>query len=162
MNRYDSEKMSESIEIIEFLLNNNKSSEKYAIEVLYVSEVHSVRKVTMLPCTPAFIIGIINFRGKIISVVDIRNFLGFSSEPIDAENVRKAIVVKLNDIEIGIAADAILGCDKICTSEIQKNALPSINFKNSHIKGLTKGKSIVLDIKNIMMDEKIIVNEEVV
>lgn len=162
MNRYDSEEMIENIEIIEFLLNNDKSSEKYAIEVLYVSEVHSVKNVTMLPCTPAFIIGIINFRGKIISVVDIRNFLGFSAELIDAENVSKVIVVKLNDIEIGIAADAILGCNKICTSEIQKNALPSINFKSNHLKGVTKERSILLDIKNILMDENIIVNEEVV
>lgn len=162
MNKYDSEENIESIEIIEFLLNNDKFSEKYAIEVLYVSEVYSVKNVTMLPCTPAFIIGIINFRGKIISVVDIRNFLGFSAEVIDAENVRKVIVVKLNDIEIGIAADAILGCDKIYTSEIQKNALSSINFKSNHLKGVTKKRSILLDIKNILIDEKIIVNEEVV
>ena len=162
MNRYNSEENIESIEIIEFLLNNDKSSEKYAIEVLYVSEVYSVKNVTMIPCTTAFIIGIINFRGKIISVVDIRNFLGFSAEAIDAENVRKVIVVKLNDIEIGIAADAILGCDKIYTSEIQKNALSSINFKSNHLKGVTKKRSILLDIKNILMDENIIVNEEVV
>lgn len=162
MNRYDSEEMLESIEVVEFLLNNDKSSERYAIEVLYVSDVHSARNVTMLPCTPAFIIGIINFRGKIISVIDIRNFLGFSAESTDAESVRKVIVVKLNDIEIGIAADAILGCDKIYISEIQKNALPSIDFKSSYFKGVTKERSIVLDIKNILMDEKIIVNEEVV
>ena len=64
------------MEIIEFALNTDNSVEKYAIEVLYVNEVYFVKRVTALPCIPPFIIGIMNFRGKIISVIDIRNFLG--------------------------------------------------------------------------------------
>lgn len=151
-----------SIEIIEFLLNSDKSKEKYAIEVLYVDEVCSLKSITKLPCTPTFIIGIINFRGKIVSVIDIRNFLGFNFKSINCNDVKNVIVVKFNGIEFGIAADSILGCTKIPILEIQKDILPITNTKKHCFKGLTKEKSIVLNIKNIILDKKIIINEEVV
>lgn len=152
----------ESMEIIEFALNTNNSVEKYAIEVLYVNEVYSVKRVTALPCTPPFIIGIMNFRGKIISVIDIRTFLGFSVKKIDGNAVRKVIVIKVDEIEVGIAADSILGCNKVSLTEIQQNVLTITNLKDNYFKGVTKGMSIVLNIENIMLDEKIIVDEEII
>ena len=162
MEKCNVEENIESIEILEFELNTDNSSEKYAIEVAYVNEVHSVKRVTKLPCTPSFIIGIMNFRGKIISAIDIRNFLGFSVGRIDADTVKKVIVIKVNDIEVGIIADGIIGCNKIPLAQIQKNVLTITNFKTDYFKGITKERSIILDIKNIMLDEKIIVDEEVI
>lgn len=159
MGKGNVEKKRKSIELLEFVLNSDSSSERYAIEILYLNEVYSVKCVTMLPCTPSFIIGIVNFRGKIISVVDIRNFLGFTSKKINADTVKKVIVTKINEIEVGIAADGILGCNEILLLEIQKNIL---NTKTDYFIGITKNRSIILDIKNIMMDEKIIVNEEII
>ncbi|MEJ8554566.1 chemotaxis protein CheW [Tepidibacter sp. Z1-5] len=151
-----------STEILEFVLNDDGSSQKYAVEVAYINEVYSIKNVTMLPCTPAFIVGIMNFRGKIISVIDIRNFLGFTMNKIDADNVKKVIVINMNEIELGIAVDEILGCKDIHLSEIQKNISTITNFNTYYFEGITKERSIVLDIKNIMMDEKIIVNEDVI
>lgn len=155
------EENKESIEVIEFTLNSD-TVERYAIEVLSLNEVYSVKSVTKLPCTPSFIIGIMNFRGKIISVIDIRNFLGFTAKKIDGDTVRKVVVVKVDEIEVGIAADSILGCNIIPLSEIQKNVLTITNLKAEYFKGITKERSIVLDIENIMMDERIIVDEEVI
>ncbi len=151
----------ESTEILEFVLNDDLS-QRYAVEIVYVNEVYSIKNVTMLPCTPSFIVGIMNFRGKIISVIDIRNFLGFTMEKIDADNVKKVIVINVDELEIGIAVDDILGCKDIYLSELQKNVLTITNFNTDYFKGITKERSIVLDIKNIMMDEKIIVNEDVI
>jgi purine-binding chemotaxis protein CheW len=156
------EEIVEYIEVIEFTLNTDNSVEKYAVEVLYVNEVYSVKKVTALPCTPPFIIGIMNFRGKIISVIDIRNFLGFSVKKIDGDRVRKVIVIKVEELEVGVAVDSILGCNKIPLTEIQKKLLTITNLKVDYFKGVTREMSIVLNIKNIMEDEKIIVNEEVI
>lgn len=149
----------ELVEILEFALNNDNSLVRYATEILYVNEVYSVKSVTLLPCTPSFIIGIINFRGKIISVIDIRNFLGFTSKKIDADTVNKIIVMKLNEIEVGIAVEEVIGCSKINLFELQKDVLTITNFKEEYFKGITKERTVVLDIKNILMDEKIIVNE---
>ncbi|QZY57299.1 chemotaxis protein CheW [Crassaminicella profunda] len=162
MERCDRVEEVEKIEILEFLLKNEEGKEKYAAEVLYANEVYSVNCVTMLPCTPSFIIGIMNFRGKIISVIDMRNFLGFTMKKIDADSVKKVIVMKVNEIEVGIAVDSIVGCREIFVSEIQKNILTITNFNKDYFKGMTKTRSIILDIKNIMMDKKIIINEEIV
>lgn len=162
MEKYDVEEKVKIIEVLEFTLNTGTSIEKYGVEVIFVCEVHRVKSVTKLPCTPSFMIGIINFRGKIISVIDIRNYLGFSINTIDAEMVKKVIVIKVNDMEIGIAVDGILGCREISLSEIQKNVLTITNLKPDYFKGITKERSIIIDIKNVMIDEKIIVNEEVI
>ena len=81
---------------------------------------------------------------------------------IDGDTVRKVIVVKVDEIEVGIAADSILGCNKIPLTEIQQNVLTITNLKANYFKGVTKEMSIVLNIKNIMMDERIIIEEEVI
>ncbi|WP_099190851.1 chemotaxis protein CheW [Tepidibacter mesophilus] len=162
MEEFNKEEIFESTEILEFVLNDDDSSQKYAVEVVYVNEVYSIKNVTMLPCTPAFIVGIMNFRGKIISVIDIRNFLGFTVAKINADNVKKVIVINMDEIEVGIAIDGILGCKNISLSEIQKNISTITNFNANYFKGVTKERSIVLDIKNIIMDEKFIVNEDII
>lgn len=162
MGKCNESQVDSSIEVIQFLLDTDNSNEKYAIEISYVDEIYSAKGITQLPCTPYFIIGIMNFRGKIISIIDIRIFLGFSSKAINFKNVKNVIVVKVNEMEIGIAADHILGCSKIPLSEIQKEVLTITNAKKEHFKGVTKERSIILHIKNIMLDENIIVNEEVI
>lgn len=162
MTKSSKEKISKDVEILEFELNSDDFTQRYAIEIIYVNEVYSIKNVTILPCTPPFIVGIMNFRGKIISVIDIRNFMGFTVKKIEADNVKKVIVVNIDEIEVGIAIDNILGCRDINLSEIQKNVLTITNSNTEYFKGVTKERSIVLDIKNIIINEKIIVNEDVV
>lgn len=162
MEKLNIEEKTQQIEVLEFELDTDNYSEKYAIEIQYLNEVHSVKSVTKLPCTPSFIIGIINFRGKILSVIDIRNFLGFTTKRTEYDNVKKVIVVKVNELEVGIAADSILACNVIPLCEVQKNVLTIMDFKSGYFKGITKEGSIVLNIKNIMLDEKIIIDEEVI
>ncbi len=60
----------EHIEVLEFIL----AHERYAIETAWVQEVYPLRQLTPLPGTPAFVLGVVNVRGKIISVMDLRVF----------------------------------------------------------------------------------------
>ena len=60
----------EYLEVVEFLL----AYETYAIETAYVREVYPLKELTVLPCTPPFVLGIINVRGQILSVIDIKKF----------------------------------------------------------------------------------------
>jgi len=149
------------MEVIEFEISNNANKEKYAFDIKYVNEVFRYKKVTPLPCTPSFIIGIINFRGKILSVIDIRNFMGFTTDAKDFNEVRQVIVVKVNDFEVGISVDNILGYYSISLEEIQKTVLTITNERKEFFIGLTNNSTMLLDIKNIMLSEKIIVNDSV-
>ena len=60
-----------ALECLEFLLAN----ETYAIEMCWVAETCPLKTLTPIPCTPAFVAGIINVRGRIVSVIDIRTFM---------------------------------------------------------------------------------------
>ena len=145
------------MEIIEVNINN----EKYAFDIKYINEVFKPKKVTPLPCTPSFIIGIINYRGKILSAIDIRNFIGFTNDTKDSYEVREVIIVKVNDFEVGILVDNILGYYSISLEEIQKNVLTITDEKKEFFIGIARNSTMVIDIKNIMLSEKIIVNDSV-
>jgi len=149
------------MEVIEFEISNNDIKEKYAFDIKYINEVFKLKKITHLPCTPSFVIGIINFRGKILSVIDIRNFIGFTSDAKDFNEVRQVIVVKVNEFEVGIAVDNILGYYSISSEEIQQTVLTITNERKEFFIGIVQNGTIVLDIKNIMLSEKIIVNDSV-
>lgn len=161
MDRCIIEEKEKSIEILEFNLNNDDSIEKYAVEILYVYEVYAIKSIAVLPCTPPFIIGITNFRGKVISVIDIRNFLGFTIKKRNIDSIKNIIVIHIDELEFGIVADSIIGCSEVLLSEIQKNILGITNSKTNYIKGINKHRSIIIDMKNIIMDERIIVDEEI-
>ena len=60
----------QTIEVIEFLL----AYERYAMELDHVREVFPLKEITPLPGTPPFVLGIINVRGQIVSVVDLKKF----------------------------------------------------------------------------------------
>lgn len=145
------------MEVIEFNVNN----EKYAFDIKHINEVFKPKKVTPLPCTPSFIIGIINFRGKILSVIDIRNFIGFTHDIKDFNEVRQVIIVKVNEFEVGILVDNVLGYYSISTEEIQKNVLTLTEDRKEFIVGIARNSTMIIDIKNVMLSEKIIVNDSV-
>ncbi|NQU51109.1 MAG: chemotaxis protein CheW [Bacteroidetes bacterium] len=151
----ETEVAGEQIEVLEFLL----SEEKYAIDSTYISEVIRIADLTPLPCTPSFILGIINKRGQILSVVDIKKFFNLPEKGIT--NLNRVIVVKHNEIEIGILTDEIIGNTTVNIQSLQKE-LPALNkIANNYVMGISKERLIVLDIKEMLLDEKIIINEEI-
>jgi purine-binding chemotaxis protein CheW len=70
MSRKEEKAYDEYIEVVEFLL----AHEKYGIESKCVREVYPLKELTPVPCTPSFVRSIINVRGKILSVIDIKKF----------------------------------------------------------------------------------------
>lgn len=149
----DSDGMKEKMDTLEFMLSN----EKYAIDSTYVSEVVKIKDLTPLPCTPSFILGIINRRGQILSVIDIKKFFNMPEKGIT--NLNRVIIVKHEEIEVGILTDEIVGNSAIDLDVLQTK-VPSVNeIADNYILGLAKERFIILDIKELLLDEKIRVNE---
>lgn len=143
----------EKLDILEFIL----ADERYAVELQCVTEVVKIKELTPLPCTPSFIKGIINKRGQIISVIDIKKFFNLPEKGIS--NLNRVIVVKHNDIELGILCDEVVGTSTIDANVFQNN-VPSINkIADNYVMGVSHERLIVLDIQSILLDEKIIVDE---
>lgn len=144
----------DNIEVVEFEL----AYEKYAIESRYVSEVYPMSDFTNLPCTPAFIMGIMNLRGSILSLVDIRRFFGLQIKGLS--NLNRVLVVKTEDMEMGLLADFIMGVKIIPKDSIQP-PLPTFSaIQTKYLKGVTKDPLIILNVEKIFSDPSIIVNEE--
>lgn len=147
--------LGEHINALQFIL----SGEKYTIDSSYVSEVILLEDMTSLPCTPDFILGVISVRGKIISVINIKSFFNLPDTGIS--NLNRVIVVKNDSFEIGILADEIIGNSIIYLDSLQKKIATVTEVPDNFIIGLTDERIIILDIKELLEEEKIIINEEV-
>ena len=145
----------EQLEGLEFLL----ADERYAIDANYVCEVIPLKELTQLPCTPDFILGIINVRGKIIAVIDIKQFFNLPEKGITELN--RVVIVKYEDIELGILADEIIGSTQIFPDKLQSSIPTITDIRNDYLLGVTQDRLIIFNIKEFLLNEKIIINEEV-
>lgn len=140
---------------LEFLL----SDQRYAIDTVYVSEVILINEMTPLPCTPEFVLGIINLRGNILSVIDIKRFFNIPTKGIT--NLNRVIVLKHDDLELCIIVDDIVGDLDIELEKLKTNVTALTKGNENFIIGVTEDRLIVLDIKELLLYEKLIVNEEI-
>ncbi len=154
LEKTDENSLQESIEIIEFRL----SYETFGIETAFVREVYPLKDYTILPGTPSFVIGIVNVRGQIISVIDLKKFFNLPEKGLGEMN--KVIIIQNERMEFGILADVIQGTHSVLLDTIQ-TSLPEISgIGGEYLKGVTNEHLIILDAKRILEDEKIIVNQE--
>ena len=93
--------------MVEFLI----ASERYGIESHHVREVYPVRDLTVLPCVHPHVLGVINVRGRIVSVVDLKTFFELPEKGLT--DLNKAIIVATAQMELGILVDAVVGRVKV-------------------------------------------------
>lgn len=153
--REGTEAGADSFEVIEFLLTN----ETYAVETLFVREVYPMIELTPLPCTPAFVFGLINIRGQILTVIDMKGFFDLPERGVT--NLNKVIVVRKDGMELGILADEIIGIRTIAAGEIRPPLSTMTGIHAEYLKGVTAERLIVLDMERFLTDRKLIVQEEV-
>jgi purine-binding chemotaxis protein CheW len=143
------------LEVVEFLL----ADERYAIETSFIREIFPLGEITPLPCTPAFIVGIINFRGQILSVIDIKKF--FDLDESNSGDLKKLLIVRDEESEMGFLADDIVGSRSILLEEIQPSLPTLTGIREEYFRGVTNERIAILDVAKILSDKRIIVHEEV-
>lgn len=151
----DEEASSEQIEIVEFLLAN----ERYGFAAEHVREVDPLRDFTPVPCTPPFVLGLINVRGQILTVLDIRKFFDLPQKGIT--NLNKVLILRTPEVEVGVLADEILGMRWVPLSELQPSLPTLTGIRAEYLRGVTADRLVVLDAARILSDKRIIVHEEV-
>jgi len=145
----------ERMQVIVFGLNK----EKYAIEVKYIREVCSLKEITAVPCAPDFVEGIVNIRRKIISVINLKKFFGYSEQKMNKEQILpKILILHSEDNEFGILVDSIEGVWSLSQKDIQLS-LPSLGgVKQEFFKGVTKEPLVILDGAKIVASPSLIVH----
>jgi len=144
-----------SLELLEFRL----ARESYALETHYVREVYPLKNLTPLPCTPPFVLGIVNVRGRILPVLDLKKFFELPEEGLT--DLHRIILVHGNDLELGLLADVIAGVRTIPVERLQASLPTLTGIRAEYLKGVTAERLVVLDLDRILADPKIIVHEEV-
>ena len=143
------------LQVVEFVV----ADERYAVESARIREVYRMKELTPLPCTPPFVLGIINVRGQIVSVIDIKKFFGLPEKGLT--DLNKVIIVRSGDMEVGLLADAIVGSRRIPTAGIHPPLPTLTGIGADYLTGVTGEGLVVLDVGRILSDEAIIVHEEV-
>jgi len=146
----------ESVEVIEFML----AHERYAVEVEYVREVYPLKDLTPVPCVPSFVLGIINVRGQVISVVDVKEF--FDLPRTEITDGHRVIIVGNELMELGIVSDAVLGEKKVPMEVIQSDTSALMGLREGYVRGVTTDRLIIINIERMLSDESIVVHQEVV
>ena len=144
----------ESLLVVEFQL----FPEKYCLASACVSEVLPIKGITPIPGAPAFVLGVMNVRGKIISIVNLKIF--FNLKEIGLTERNKIIVIKQDQMEFGIVTDAITGTREIFINSLSPPPATINGIGAEYVKGVTPDGLILLEISSILAGNSLIVNQK--
>ena len=131
--------------------------ERYGIELLGVREVCALKELTPVPCTPAFVLGIINLRGEIHTVIDLKKFFDLPESGLTELN--KILILNSGDMRLGILADAIQGVRTVRLADMEPSLPTLTGIRADYLRGVTNERLIVLDAAKILSDEHLLVHE---
>ncbi|MCX7710410.1 MAG: chemotaxis protein CheW [Clostridia bacterium] len=129
--------------------------ETYGIPIQHVIEIIGIQRITEVPDLPVYAKGIINLRGKIIPVIDVR--LKFRKPEKDYNDRTCIIVVDINEIAIGLIVDTVAEVLSIADENIVPPPELKSGFGNRYIKGIGK---VGDEVKLLIDCERILENEE--
>lgn len=130
-------------------------NETYGIEIKYVTEIIGMQAITEIPELPDYIKGIINLRGKIIPVMDVR--LRFKKEPRPYNDRTCVIVVDIKDVSIGLIVDTVSEVLSIPEQDIVEPPKMNKGFNNKYIKRIGK---VGNDVKLLLDCEKLLTEDD--
>lgn len=137
-------------------------NEVYGIEIRHVTEIVGIQKITEVPDMPSYVKGVINLRGSVIPVVDVR--LRFSMKPRDYDDRTCVIVVSVNEAPIGLVVDAVREVISILPDQISPPPSVSRGEVNRYIQGIGRFDEeviILLGMNELLYDKRIISAAEV-
>ena len=153
---YDEEKKNRKTEGGKFL-TFYLAGEEYGIEILSVYEIIGMMAITRVPGTQEYICGIINLRGKVVPIVDLRKKFGMEPKEYDSETC--IVVVNVHGIDAGIVVDRVSEVITIPDEDIEPAPSFGKDVNFDYILGIGKSQSrikILLDIDRVISSDKII------
>jgi len=142
-------------EVVIFTLGD----EVYGVEAVHVENIYPLEGLTPIPCTPDFVVGVVNLRGRIFSVLDLHRFMGLTGITTD-ENTQ-VIAVNVAGLEVGILANDVRSVGPLALDKLDP-ALPTVTHVAAEFtRGVTPDMVVLLDLEALMRDRRMVVHEEV-
>ena len=143
----------ESLELLEFLIGK----ERYAVETVFVGEVFPPGDITPVPCTPPFVAGVVNLRGRIVPVVDLKVLFGIRSA---GEKTPRIVLLHSGGNEIGLLTDGVPGISIIGREAVRPPLSAPAGLPGAYMAGIAGNDLAVLDGDRILRDIALTVDEE--
>ena len=141
----------EDLRWVTFRLEN----EKYGINVMQVQEVLRVTEIAPVPGAPSYVLGIINLRGNVVTVIDTRSRFGLASAEMDDST--RIVIIEAEDQVVGILVDSVAEVVDLKASEIE--TAPNVGTEESakFIQGVASHDDellILVDLNKLLSDEE--------
>lgn len=133
------------------------SRESYAIESRFVREVVAVTDITPLPGAPAHVMGVVNLRGNVLAVMDLRRFFNLADQGVT--DLARVIVLGDARAEFGIVVDSAAGQISLPHANI-KAATDIAGMRSAFITGVTTDARMILDGAGLLADERFTINHQ--
>ena len=147
--------LAESVEILVFSL----AGERYGVDTTHVQDVVPLREITPLPCTPSFVLGVVNHRGRILPVLDFRRVFVLTGEGIPEG--AQLVAVEAGGMRFAIFADNVAGTTRVELRDVTPPPLTFTDDQKAWLLGVTGEMGAVLDLEAMVRASRIVVNEEV-
>ena len=131
--------------------------EEYGLEILKVREILGLMDITTIPQTPEYVKGVVNLRGQVIPVIDLRLKFGMKEGEYDRRTC--IIVVDVDGVMMGIVVDTVSEVMNIDSGSIEQTPSFGVKLNTNYILGMGKvqGKvKILLDIDKVLTSEELV------
>ncbi len=136
------------------LVSFNIGDEEFGVDILKVQEINRMVQVTRVPNTPDYVLGVINLRGKVIPIIDMRNRLGMATKEFDKDT--RIVIVEIELKVIGFVVDAVSEVIRINKSITEPPPPMVAGIDSEYITAIGKLEDrllILLDLRKILTEE---------
>ena len=131
------------------------AGEDYGIDIAFVTEIIGIQKITEVPDMPDFVKGVINLRGKVIPVMDVR--LRFLLPERDYDERTCIVVVDINGTAVGLVVDKVNEVADIPEADVEPPPRSSKGASSRYLKGMGKVENevrILLNVDRLLFDDE--------
>ena len=131
------------------------ASEGYGVDIGAVREIIRMQEITRVPKTPEFVEGVINLRGKVIPVIDLRKRFGLHVAEQNKDN--RIVVVDIGKQDIGVIVDAVTEVLRISADSVEPPTSVITSADSDYLLGIAKLESrliILLDLESVLSKEE--------
>lgn len=140
------------VQLVVFKLGN----EEYGVDITQVREIIKMKDITRIPNAPEFVEGVINLRGQITSVTDLRKRLGIGAHENNEQT--RIIIVELDKSTIGMIVDSVSEVLRLNKEDVDSTPSMAANVDTKYIRGVGKLKDrllILLDLNKVLVQSEV-------
>ncbi|WP_419779619.1 chemotaxis protein CheW [Maridesulfovibrio sp.] len=141
----------ELIQLVTFSIGE----EEFGVDILKVQEIIRTMEITKVPRAPQFVEGVINLRGKVIPIIDLRSKFGLQTREHDQHT--RIIVIEINDMIVGFVVDSVSEVLRIPASTVEPPPPVVSGLESEYISGVGKLEDrllILLDLNRLLSNEE--------